>query len=90
MSNYQGPATLIAGESAIDVHATLSSSRSGEVREWGGSVQTGGATEDFFVAMEHDAVRLRLPDGREGVVVATRTAIGSGRLRVRGNGAIPF
>jgi hypothetical protein len=90
MSNYQGPATLIAGESTIEVHATLSSSRSGEVRQWGGSVQTGDAAEDFFAAMEKDDVRLRLPDGQEGVVVATHTAIGSGRLRVTGNGAIPF
>jgi hypothetical protein len=90
MSNYQGPATLIAGESTIEVHATLSSSRSGEVRQWGGSVQTGDVTEAFFAAMENGDVTLRLPDGKEGVVVATHTAIGSGRLRVTGNGTIPF
>ncbi|MFJ4919467.1 DUF4873 domain-containing protein [Streptomyces sp. NPDC088725] len=89
MSNYQGPATLVAGDSEIEVEATLSGSRAGAV-QWGGSVQTGGTTADFFAAMEKDDVRIRLPDGREGAVAVTHTTIGSGRLRVSGSGAIPF
>ncbi|MET9480571.1 DUF4873 domain-containing protein [Streptomyces sp. SID3212] len=90
MSNYQGPATLIAGDSAIEVVATLSGSRSGDVRQWGGSAQTGEVAEGFLAAMESGDVTIRLPDGQEGVVVATTTAIGSGRLRISGNGVIPF
>jgi hypothetical protein len=90
MSNYQGPATLIAGESEIEVRATLSASLSGDVREWGGSVQTDDATGDFLSAMDQDGLRIRFPDGREAPVAATRTAIGSGRLRVSGSGTVPF
>lgn len=90
MSNYQGPATLIAGDSSIEVVATLSGSRSGDVRQWGGSAQTDEVAEGFFAAMEGGGVTIRLPDGREGEVVATHTAIGSGRLRISGNGVIPF
>ncbi|MFI5755600.1 DUF4873 domain-containing protein [Streptomyces sp. NPDC051569] len=94
MSNYQGPATLVAGGSEIDVVATLSGSLSGAERQWGGSVQTGHATEDagdaFYAAMESDGVTIRFPDGRESTVKAAQTAIGSGRLRVWGTGTIPF
>ncbi|MFD5031375.1 DUF4873 domain-containing protein [Streptomyces sp. NPDC058220] len=90
MSNYQGPATLVAGESEIEVHATLSASLSGAVRQWGGSVQTSDAGEAFYAALDSDDVKIRFPDGREGTVVATHTAIGSGRLRVSGSGTIPF
>jgi hypothetical protein len=90
MSNYQGPATLIAGDSEIEVKATLSASLSGDVRQWGGSVQTDDAAGDFLAAMDKDDVRIRFPDGQEGAVVATHTAIGSGRLRVTGSGSVPF
>lgn len=90
MSNYQGPATLVAGGSEMSVHATLSGSLSGQVQQWGGSVQTDDTADDFFLHMEEDDVTIRLPDGREGAVVATHTAIGSGRLRVSGSGATPF
>ncbi|MEU3183094.1 DUF4873 domain-containing protein [Streptomyces sp. NPDC006923] len=90
MSNYQGPATLVAGDSEIEVEATLSASLSGAVRQWGGSVQTSEAGEDFYAALDSADVKIRFPDGQEGTVVATHTAIGSGRLRVSGTGAIPF
>ncbi|MFF2525821.1 hypothetical protein [Streptomyces liangshanensis] len=43
-----------------------------------------------MAALESGVVTIRLPDGQEGVVVATTTAIGSGRLRISGNGVIPF
>ncbi|MFJ2111886.1 MULTISPECIES: DUF4873 domain-containing protein [unclassified Streptomyces] len=90
MSNYQGPATLVAGESEVQVEATLSGSRVGETRQWGGSVQTEDAGEGFELALDGADLRIRFPDGRERPVVATRTAIGSGRLRVSGSGEIPF
>ncbi|MEV8389883.1 MULTISPECIES: DUF4873 domain-containing protein [unclassified Streptomyces] len=90
MSNYQGPATLVAGDSEIAVEATLCASLSGEVRQWGGSVQTVDAGEALRAALAGGDVRIRFPDGQEGAVVATHTAIGSGRLRVSGSGTIPF
>ncbi|MCX4825006.1 DUF4873 domain-containing protein [Streptomyces sp. NBC_01142] len=90
MSNYQGPAVLIAAGSHFEVHATLSAARSGAHGGWGGSVQTDDPAEDFYTALERGQVKIRLPDGREGDVVATRTAIGSGRLRVSGSGPTPF
>ncbi|MDJ0462315.1 DUF4873 domain-containing protein [Streptomyces sp. H27-C3] len=90
MSNYQGPATLIAGDSKIEVEATLSSGPSGALSQWGGSVQTREAAEDFYTAMKDVDVSLLLPGGEECPVVATPTAIGSGRLRISGSGTIPF
>ncbi|AVZ71719.1 hypothetical protein SLUN_05460 [Streptomyces lunaelactis] len=90
MSNYQGPATLIAGGAQIEVVATLSGGRSGPGSEWGGSVQTDSAAQDLCSSMNNNEVKLRLPDGREGDVVATSTAIGSGRLKVSGRGPMPF
>ncbi|MBT2490796.1 DUF4873 domain-containing protein [Streptomyces sp. ISL-96] len=89
MSNYQGPAVLITGDVEIDVVATLSGGRA-ELAEWGGSAQTDRATEEFFAAMEGDHATLRLPDGREATVLAKRTAIGSGRLKISGVGPLPF
>jgi hypothetical protein len=90
MSNYQGPAVLIAPGAEFAVEATLSAARSGSVGEWGGSVQTDDPAEDFYAAIDGGQVKIRLPDGSEGDVVATRTAIGSGRLRVSGSGPTPF
>lgn len=90
MSNYQGPATLIAGAAQLEVHATLSGSRAGQAEEWGGSAQTDGSSDDFFTALANDSAKLRLPDGREGDVIAKRTAIGSGRLKISGSGPSPF
>jgi hypothetical protein len=90
MSNYQGPATLVAGDSEIQVEATLSASLSGEVRQWGGSLQTGEMEEDLAAALASGDLRIRFPGGQEGAVVATPTAIGNGRLRVYGSGTIPF
>ncbi|MEE1801822.1 DUF4873 domain-containing protein [Streptomyces sp. NPDC101062] len=90
MSNYQGPATLVAGASEIQVEATLSGSLDGETWQWGGSVQTGDAEEAAGPALDSADLRIRFPDGREGPVVATHTAIGSGRLKVSGSGEIPF
>ncbi|WP_405800931.1 DUF4873 domain-containing protein [Streptomyces sp. NBC_01506] len=90
MSNYQGPATLIVGAIEISVVATLSGDRSGGAGAWGGSVQTEGAADGLYEPSADDGMRIRLPDGREGSVLATRTAIGSGRMRISGSGDIPF
>ncbi|MGX1881753.1 DUF4873 domain-containing protein [Streptomyces sp. NPDC055287] len=89
MSNYQGPAVLITGNAQIDVVATLSGGRSGAL-EWGGSAQTDQVPEEFYAVMDSGQVTLRLADGREAAVVAKRTAIGSGRLKISGIGSIPF
>lgn len=89
MSNYQGPAVLIAGGVEIDVIATLSGGRAGSA-EWGGSAQTDKVTDGFYAAMDSGRVTLRLPDGQETDVVAKSTAIGAGRLKISGSGVIPF
>ncbi|MFD4258257.1 hypothetical protein ACFWR9_11650 [Streptomyces sp. NPDC058534] len=90
MAIYNCPATIIADGNEISVEASLGSSHDGTFRSWEGSVEATEDGEDFYDVMISDDVKIRMPDGREGVVVPTYTSVGSGRLDVTGSGPAPF
>lgn len=88
MSQYQGPATLIASdgtETQVDVALTIG--RRGHLKEWHGQCIIG---VDQHLGLE--TYTIRLPNGREGQVLVSNVQYGAGGVAVTlaGSGKPPF
>lgn len=92
MATYRGEATLVhRGEEMARVQADLVSHREPNgVRSWRGTLI--GDDLDPFDVTEAGTMTIRLPDGREGTVLADHaSSVGPGEpVTVRGSGTPPF
>lgn len=78
--NYESAAHVVIDDEEFPVYARFTIYADGGIKQWHGSLGSDEPGLDFKL-MTADRVRLRMPDGKEGIIVATRTSSGE---------AIPF
>jgi hypothetical protein len=85
---FRGRAVLVVEGVEHEVFADLHQYEdSGGLRSWYGSLSSEAV--DWFPLMGADGLRLRLPNGREGVVLVTGHAVPSRVVTVRGTAQHP-
>jgi hypothetical protein len=89
MTNYNGPATVIAdGGLEINVTAALTSRLKGLMTEWGGVITT--SPETMFSLRNTSQAMLRLEDGQEGGIFLNQAQTITDTVEIMGNGDVPF
>jgi hypothetical protein len=91
---YQGPAVVLFDgaeyPAEVDFEITIERNNHIDVRKsWDGYIDSDPAIGWFDSSTGGEAA-VRMPDGREGRVIATAGSLGSGRVEVQGTGPAPF
>ncbi|WP_143674292.1 MULTISPECIES: hypothetical protein [Streptomyces] len=86
--DYESKAHVVIDGEAIPVYARFTTFTDGPLKEWHGSVSAPEAGLGFKLASA-DRVLLRMPDGKEGVIIATR-ADGTEATTFTGSGPAPI